>query len=106
MSHPGHIGPDAPAAAELERYRNWLGLLARLQVEPRFRAKFDPSDIVQQTLLEALRDWPKFRGRSEAELAAWLRQVLTHVLLHEVRRFGGAQRRDIGREVSLEQALA
>jgi RNA polymerase sigma-70 factor (ECF subfamily) len=92
--------------AGLERYRSWLGLLARLQVEPRFRAKFDASDIVQQTLLEAVRDWPKFRGGTEAELAAWLRQVLAHVLLREVRRYGGAQRRDIGREVSLEEALA
>jgi RNA polymerase sigma-70 factor, ECF subfamily len=92
--------------ADLERYRSWLGLLARLQVEPRFRAKFDASDIVQQTLLEAVRDWPKFRGGTEAELAAWLRQILSHVLLREVRRYGGAQRRDIGREVSLEEALA
>jgi RNA polymerase sigma-70 factor, ECF subfamily len=91
--------------AGLERYRSWLGLLARLQVEPRFRAKFDASDIVQQTLLEAVRDWPKFRGGTEAELAAWLRQILAHVLLHEVRRYGGAQRH-IGREVSLEEALA
>ncbi len=92
--------------AELERHRSWLGLLARLQVEPRFRAKFDASDIVQQTLLEAVRDWPKFRGSTEAELAAWLRQILAHVLLHEVRRYGGAQCREIGREVSLEEALA
>ncbi len=96
--------PVAPAA--LERYRSWLGLLARLQVEPQFRAKFDSSDIVQQTMLEAVRDWPKFRGGTEAELAAWLRQILAHVLLHEMRRFGGAQRRDLGREVSLEQAMA
>jgi RNA polymerase sigma-70 factor, ECF subfamily len=94
------------AVGDLERYRSWLGLLARLQVEPRFRAKFDASDIVQQTLLEAVKDWPKFRGGTEAELAAWLRQILAHVLLHEVRRYGGAQRRDIGREVSLEEALA
>jgi RNA polymerase sigma-70 factor, ECF subfamily len=92
--------------AGLERYRSWLGLLARLQVEPRFRAKFDASDIVQQTLLEAVRDWPRFRGGTEAELAAWLRQILAHVLLHEVRRYAGAQRRDVGREVSLEEALA
>ncbi len=97
---------NAVVIADLERYRSWLGLLARLQVEPRFRAKFDASDIVQQTLLEAVRDWPKFRGGTEAELAAWLRQILAHVLLHEVRRYGGAQRRDIGREVSLEEALA
>jgi RNA polymerase sigma-70 factor, ECF subfamily len=94
------------AVGDLERYRSWLGLLARLQVEPRFRAKFDASDIVQQTLLEAVKDWPKFRGGTEAELAAWLRQILAHVLLHEVRRYGGAERRDIGREVSLEEALA
>ena len=53
-----------------------------------------------------MRDWPKFRGGTEAELAAWLRQILAHVLLHEVRRYGGARRRDIGREVSLEEALA
>jgi len=92
--------------AELERYRSWLGLLARLQVEPRFRAKFDPSDIVQQTMLEAVRDWPKFRGGTEAELSAWLRQILAHVLLHEMRRHAGVERRDLSREVSLEQALA
>jgi len=57
-------------AAELERYRGWLALLARLQVDARFRAKFDPSDIVQQTLLEAVRGWPKFRGATDAELTA------------------------------------
>jgi RNA polymerase sigma-70 factor, ECF subfamily len=99
MDHPLEVG-------EIERYRSWLGLLARLQVEPRLRAKFDPSDIVQQTMLEAVRGWPKFRGGTKAELTAWLRQILAHVLLHEIRRFGGAQRRDVGREVSLDQALA
>jgi RNA polymerase sigma-70 factor (ECF subfamily) len=92
--------------ADLERYRSWLGVLARLQVDARFRAKFDPSDVVQQTLLEAVRDWPQFRGNTEAERAAWLRQILAHVLFHEMRRYGGAQRRDVGREVSLEDALA
>jgi RNA polymerase sigma-70 factor (ECF subfamily) len=103
MSHPD---ADSVAIAELERYRSWLGLLARLQVDARFRAKFDASDIVQQTLLEAVRGWPKFRGQTEAELAAWLRQILAHVLLHEMRRYGGTQRRELGREISLEEALA
>jgi RNA polymerase sigma-70 factor, ECF subfamily len=106
MNDPPDVDHHSRTVAELERYRSWLGLLARLQVEPRFRAKFDASDIVQQTMLEAVRGWPQFRGGTEAELAAWLRQILTHVLLHEMRRFGAAQRRDVGREVSLEQALA
>ncbi len=105
MSQPE---PDSnrPGIAALERHRTWLGLLARLQVDARFRAKFDPSDVVQQTLLEAVRDFRKFRGRTEAELAAWLRQILAHVLLHQARHFAGAARRDIHREISLEQALA
>jgi len=106
MDERQHVGPDSLRIGGLERYRSWLGLLARLQVEPRFRTKFDPSDIVQQTMLEAIRGWPKFRGGTEAELAAWLRQILARVLMHEMRRFGGVQGRDVGREVSLEQALA
>jgi RNA polymerase sigma-70 factor (ECF subfamily) len=64
--------PVAPFA--LERFRSWLGFLARLQVEPQLRAKFDPSDVVQQTMLEAVRGWPNFRGGTETELAARLRQ--------------------------------
>src|SRR5436305_14886278 len=52
-------------AAQLNQYRDWLRLLARLQIDTRFQGKFDASDIVQQTLLEACRDLPKFRGRSE-----------------------------------------
>ena len=107
MKQPGTDPQPGPILVEeLECYRSWLGLLARLQVEPRFRAKFDASDIVQQTLLEAVRDWPKFRGGTEAELAGWLRQILAHVLLHEMRRYGGVQRRYVGRELSLEEALA
>jgi len=102
-NNPGGV-PVEPVF--LERYRSWLGLLARLQVDPRFRAKFDPSDIVQQTLLEAVRDWPQFRGSTAAEVAAWLRRILAHVLGHEIRRHGEARQRAIGREVSLEQALA
>jgi RNA polymerase sigma-70 factor (ECF subfamily) len=97
-----------PAAADLlaERYRPWLQLLARMQLESRFQGKFDASDIVQQTLLEACRDLPQFRGQTEAELLAWLRQILAHVLGHEMRRYHGTQQRDVDREVSLEAALA
>src|SRR5206468_3624665 len=98
---------DAAAQGEvLLRYQPWLRLLARVHVESHFRGKFDASDVVQQTLLEACRAFPQFRGHSEPELVAWLRQILAHVLAHEVRRYRGTQQRDLGREVSLDQALA
>ena len=62
------VTPDAPdrSPPSFNRYRSWLGLLARLQVDGKLRAKFDPSDVVQQTMLEALRAWPQYRGESPA----------------------------------------
>jgi RNA polymerase sigma-70 factor (ECF subfamily) len=99
-------GDPAARTKILARYRSWLQLLARMQIDGRFRGKFDASDIVQQTLLEACRDLPQFRGGTEAELLAWLRQVLAHVLGHAFRRYAGTQQRDLAREVSLEQSLA
>ena len=100
-------GGDAAARARvLARYQAWLHVLAAAQIGGRYRGKFDASDIVQQTLLEACRDLPQFRGGTEAELLAWLRQVLAHVLGHEFRRYAGTQQRDVAREVSLEQSLA
>lgn len=92
-------------AQALLPFEPWLRVLARLGVEDRFRAKFDPSDVVQQTLLEACRDLSKFQGQTEPELMAWLRAILAHVLAHEVRRYSGTQGRDLSREVSLDQSL-
>jgi RNA polymerase sigma-70 factor (ECF subfamily) len=99
-------GDTAAQGEILLRYRPWLRLLARLQLDPQLQGKFDASDLVQQTLLEACRALPQFRGQTEAELVAWLRQILAHVLAHEVRRYRGTRQRDPAREVSLEQALA
>ncbi len=82
---------DAAAQAEiLARYQPWLRILARRQLDRRFQGKFDASDVVQLTILEAYRGFPQFRGTTEAELTAWLRQVLARVLAHEIRRVGAA----------------
>jgi len=99
-------GEPAAQAEVLVRYQPWLRILARLQLDRRFQGKFDASDIVQLTMLEACRAFPQFRGTTEAELTAWLRQVLARVLAHEVRRYQGTRQRDVDREVSFEQALA
>jgi len=99
-------GGDAAAGNELlGRYRPWLKLLARLQGEGSLPGKFDGSDIVQQTMLEAFRAASQFLGHSEAEFATWLRQILAHALQHEIRRYRGTEKRDVSREVSIDDEL-
>jgi RNA polymerase sigma-70 factor (ECF subfamily) len=92
------------AGQALERFRDYLRLLARVQLDPRLRAKVDPSDVVQQTLLEAYEKRDQFQGGGAAELAGWLRHMLAHNLADALRAFT-QQKRDVGRERSLEDAL-
>src|SRR6516165_7512544 len=92
-----------PAAA-LDRFRAYLRLLARLHLDPRLSGKIDPSDIVQDVLLKAVQALGQFRGASDAELAAWLRQILANHLANTVRDLK-RDKRDIDRERSIDAAL-
>jgi RNA polymerase sigma-70 factor (ECF subfamily) len=93
-----------PFDPSLMRYREYLCVLARLQLGPRLQQKLDASDLVQQTLLKAHANRGQFRGRSKAEFVAWLREILANNLAETARRFGSAGR-DVALERSLEEAL-
>src|SRR5437868_1892446 len=98
-------GPG-PRRWPLERYRDYLCLLARLQLDPRLRSEFDSSDVAQQALLKAQQNIDQFRGQGEAELAGWLRRILANTLndlLRRLKRRGGTDR---SLEAALEESSA
>jgi RNA polymerase sigma-70 factor (ECF subfamily) len=85
----------------LESCRRYLLLIAQRQVGPDFQAKGGASDLVQETFLEAQRDFARFQGTTEGELLAWLRQLLFNNLGHFTRRYRATHMRDVAREVAV-----
>jgi RNA polymerase sigma-70 factor (ECF subfamily) len=88
----------------LEKFRDYLSLLARLHTDLRLQGKLDLSGVVQQTLLDAYKAFGQFQRLPPDEQTAWLRRVLANNLKDEVRKLGAAVR-NVGREISLEAAL-
>src|SRR6516162_6984572 len=88
----------------LELYRNYLRLQARALLGTGLRVRLEPSDLVQETFMDAARDFGQFAGGSEPELVAWLRRVLIRNLADQVKRHQ-SQKRDLRREESLEALL-
>ena len=86
----------------LESFRAYLLLVADRELDPEVRAKGGASDLVQDTFLEAQRDFERFQGTSAEELRAWLRRVLLNNVANFTRQFRQRVKRDVGREVSLE----
>ncbi len=99
-SQPVERNQTAAGPASLDQYRSYLLLLARWQWNPRLQGKLDPSDVVQQTLVRAWQGLTEFRGETEGERRAWLRQILANGLADLARDFG-RDKRDVGREQSM-----
>ena len=95
-------GSEAALGPLLELYRNYLRVLARIEIGRKLQGKLDASDLVQETFLEAHRNFPLFQGTDEPQFACWLRQILAAKVANLVRHYFGTQ----GRDVRLEQELA
>src|SRR5262245_2938273 len=75
----------------LDLYQGYLRFLAKLDLDRRLQSKVDASDVVQEALLSAHRQFPGFRGAAEPQFTAWLREILAGVLANQARRYLGTQ---------------
>ncbi len=88
----------------LESCRRYLLQVAQRELDPELQAKGGASDLVQETFLEAQRDFVRFEGTSDGELRAWLRRLLLNQLGHFTRRYRDTHKREVAREIRLEAA--
>jgi RNA polymerase sigma-70 factor (ECF subfamily) len=96
-------GAEESRGRLLQLYANYLKLLATTQIDGKLRARVSPSDVVQDTLLEAHRDFAQFRGQSAGEFLGWLRKILVNNLARSVERHVIAEKRDVRREVAIDE---
>lgn len=83
------------------RYRPFLRQVIALRLDPRLRPRIDPSDVVQETHLEAFRRLQDYLRRQPMPFRLWLRQTACERLLKLHEHHVTAGRRSVQREVSL-----
>ncbi|QJW97350.1 sigma-70 family RNA polymerase sigma factor [Frigoriglobus tundricola] len=96
------LAPTTQFAPEL--YRGWLVLLARSQWGDALRGCDEPSDLVQQVLLEAHEKRGDFSGETRAAFESWLRKILANTLADKI-RYRQRKKRDHRKTRSIEAAL-
>ena len=102
--HSARAGDTNDLTDLINSYRQYLRLLARMQLNSLLRTRVAPSDVVQESVVRAKDAFATFRGETEAEWLAWLRRILaTQLALYW--RHHTAQRRDIHVELRLADVL-
>jgi RNA polymerase sigma-70 factor (ECF subfamily) len=85
------------------RHRDFLCLVVRLRMDPRLRARVDPSDVVQDAQLDAFRRLRDYLDRQPMPFRLWLRKTTQERLLKVQRQHLDTDRRAAGREVPLPE---
>lgn len=106
LLHEAKRGGATEQGKLLSLYSNYLKILAQTQLDRRIRRRVSPSDLVQETLLEAHRDFLDFRGVTNAEFVGWLRRILVHNLIRVTEKHLQADKRDVRREVYIHRLHA
>jgi RNA polymerase sigma-70 factor (ECF subfamily) len=87
----------------LAQHRPYLRKLVELRMDAKLRPRVDPSDVVQEAQLEAVRRLDAYLEQSPMPFRLWLRQLAYDRMLMMRRRHVKAARRAVGHEVALPE---
>ena len=99
------VRDGAPTALDrlFARHRASILRMVQVRMDPRICGRVDPSDIVQETQIEALRRLPEYLRQATQPFRLWLRQIAYDRLLMLHRRHVGASRRTVSRDAALPE---
>lgn len=91
---------DLSARQELfEFYRGHLRRMIGVRLDRRMVSRVDPSDVVQETLIDAAKRLDGYLKEKPLPFLAWLRQIASERLVDVHRRHVSSQRRSVTREM-------
>src|SRR3954464_2070581 len=76
-------------------YRNYMRMVVRTGLGPKLRERVELSDVVQEALVEVIRQFPQFTGQNEAALVGWLRRLVGQKLA-DLGRYHSRAKRSAG----------
>jgi len=82
----------------LEAYRPFLLAIATAEFDSELKAKVGPSDLVQETFIDAQRDFAQFKSDTPTRLRIWLHALLMNNLADLRKRYLRAKKRQVRRE--------
>jgi RNA polymerase sigma-70 factor (ECF subfamily) len=85
-------------------YRNYMRMVVRTGLGPKLRERVELSDVVQDALVEVVKQFPQFTGQNEAALVGWLRRLVGQKLADLGRYHSRAKRSGGGPDVPLDAA--
>ena len=98
-------GDDQARQRLLERHRSRLKRMVAVRMDGRLAARLDPSDVVQEALVDAARDLPEYLRSQSMAFYPWLRQLAWDRLVRLHRHHIHTRRRSVDREASAHLPL-
>jgi RNA polymerase sigma-70 factor, ECF subfamily len=96
-------GSTAALGQLLEHSRRYLLAAANQELSGALQTKASGSDLVQDTLAEAVKLFVRFTGDSAEELRQWLVAILRNKVANFKKRYLGTDKRDLDRESALAE---